>query len=218
MGLHAQHPAVYGLCIRFQDSCAESKELIQRVLELTRLEPLLLARKISSMRVLVLSSRSHFLLLLLLCIDSDGRWHMIETQIISHATCVIHWRVSCTVCLVLYFLRNLWNRLKICGGQLLLELSTKHGSFVWEHFMAQLVWMNRDELPNGVSRSELLVSFSIHIPLYSQQIMGNQLELQSELPMHMIDMDRLWWSYCEVTGMIVTDCWESSPAMAPAMA
>ena len=58
--------------------------------------------------------------------------------------------------------------------------------------MAQLVWMNRDELPNGVSRSELLVSFSIHIPLYSQQIMGNQLELQSELPMHMIDMDRLW--------------------------
>ena len=42
MGLHAQHPAVYGLCIRFQDSCAESKELIQRVLELTRLESLLL--------------------------------------------------------------------------------------------------------------------------------------------------------------------------------
>ena len=64
MGLHAQHPAVYGLCIRFQDSCAESKELIQRVLELTRLEPLLLARKISSVRVLVSSSRSHFLLLI----------------------------------------------------------------------------------------------------------------------------------------------------------
>lgn len=64
MGLHAQHPAVYGLCIRFHDSCAESKELIQRVLELTRLEPLLLARKISSVRVLVSSSRSHFLLLI----------------------------------------------------------------------------------------------------------------------------------------------------------
>ena len=60
MGLHAQ----YGLCIRFLDSCAESKELIQRVLELTRLEPLLLARKISSVRVLVSSSRSHFLLLI----------------------------------------------------------------------------------------------------------------------------------------------------------
>ena len=55
--------AVYGLCIRFHDSCAESKELIQRVLELTRLEPLLLARKISSVRVLV-SSKSHFLLLI----------------------------------------------------------------------------------------------------------------------------------------------------------
>ena len=27
MGLHAPHPAVYGLCIRFHDSCAESKEL-----------------------------------------------------------------------------------------------------------------------------------------------------------------------------------------------
>ena len=64
MGLHAPHPAVYGLCIRFHDSCAESKELIQRVLELTRLEPLLLARKISSVRVLVSSSRSHFLLLM----------------------------------------------------------------------------------------------------------------------------------------------------------
>jgi hypothetical protein len=64
MGLHAPHPAVYGLCIRFHDSCAESKELIQRVLELTRLEPLLLARKISSVRVLVSSSRSHFLLLI----------------------------------------------------------------------------------------------------------------------------------------------------------
>ena len=44
-----------------------------------------------------------FLLFRCPCIDSDGRWHMIETQIISHATCVIHWRVSCTVCLVLYF-------------------------------------------------------------------------------------------------------------------
>ena len=64
MGLHAQHPAVYGLCIRFHDSCAEPKELIQWVLELTRLEPLLLARKISSVRVLVSSSRSHFLLLI----------------------------------------------------------------------------------------------------------------------------------------------------------
>ena len=64
MCLHAQHPAVYGLCIRFLDSCAESKELMQRVLELTRLEPLLLARKISGVRVLVSSSRSHFLLLI----------------------------------------------------------------------------------------------------------------------------------------------------------
>ncbi|CAL1131286.1 unnamed protein product [Cladocopium goreaui] len=58
MGLHAPHPAVYGLCIRFHDSCAESKELIQRVLELTRLEPLLLARKISSDTVIDLKHLS----------------------------------------------------------------------------------------------------------------------------------------------------------------
>ena len=66
MGLHAQHPNLYGLCIRFQDSCAASKELIQRVLELTRLEPLLLPPKNTSVKVLVSSSRYqyHFLLLI----------------------------------------------------------------------------------------------------------------------------------------------------------
>ena len=74
-----------------------------------------------------------FLLFRCPCVDA-GIW--LKPQIISQATCVIHWRVSCTVCLALYFLRNLWNRLKICGGQLLLELSTKHGSF-WGTFQHQ---------------------------------------------------------------------------------
>ena len=49
-----------------------------------------------------------FLLFRCLCMDSDGRWHVCETKIVSHVTCVIHWRVSCTACLVLYFWKDLW--------------------------------------------------------------------------------------------------------------
>ena len=36
---------VHGLCVRFKDSCAEAKLLVQRALDLTNLQPLLLGCK-----------------------------------------------------------------------------------------------------------------------------------------------------------------------------